>query len=174
VGDNYGGGKIAYVLTLNDPGFVAGQTHGFIAAPVDQTTDAGIKWFNGGFWGATAVAMGQGANNTNLIITIAGNTPLANYAAGLASSYRGGGYTDWYLPSRNELDKLYENRVLIGNNFATTGSILSYWTSSQNGTLNSNNITSGISYAFVQFFTDGYKSDASISNYRRVRAIRSF
>eukprot|EP01035_Chromulina_nebulosa_P028836 gene28836-38127_t len=36
IGDSYGGGKIAYILQSGDPGYVAGETHGLIAATTDQ------------------------------------------------------------------------------------------------------------------------------------------
>lgn len=35
IGDNYGGGKVAYIFRQGDPGYVAGQTHGLIAAKGD-------------------------------------------------------------------------------------------------------------------------------------------
>jgi len=185
VGQSYGGGKVAYIFTSSDPGYVAGQTHGLIAAESDQTTDAvNVKWFpSSSFYGATAISLGQGALNTITIIAAAsgaGTTDLSSYAAGLASNYRGGGYSDWYLPSKEELNKLYINRASIGG-FANTGN-LTYWSSSQKGSIDFTNFTSfakGISSAWLQFFftgssSEGTQSDLGITNTRRVRAIRSF
>ena len=185
VGQSYGGGKVAYVFTSSDPGYVAGQTHGLIAAESDQSTDLGVKWFpNSAFYGATAISLGQGSFNTLSIITAAtaASADLSSYAAGLASSYSGGGYTDWYLPSKEELNKLYGNRAAIGG-FATTGTIATYWSSSQKGSLNYSSLEKlllGISSAYQQFFftyngnSGGTQSDLGITNTRRVRAIRSF
>jgi len=177
IGDSYGGGKVAYIFTSSDPGYIAGQTHGLIAAISDQTTDAvNVKWFpTSSFYGATAISFGQGSFNTLSIITAAGTASLSSYAAGLASSYRGGGYSDWYLPSKEELNKLYINRASIGG-FAISGT-LTYWSSSQNGSINFTNFTTfanGITSGWLQNFSDGTQSDTNISNTRRVRAVRTF
>jgi hypothetical protein len=180
VGDSYGGGIVAYIFVPGDIGYVAGQTHGLIAAIVDQTTSAGVKWFPSTFYDITRTLLGQGLANTISIIAASGGSSLTSYAAGLASSYNGGGYSDWYLPSKDELNKLYQNRAAIGN-FATSG-IAAYWSSSQKGTFNFKDFTEyakGITSAWVQlFFTDGdvggTQKDLGISNLRRVRAVRVF
>ncbi len=185
VGDSYGGGKVAYIFTSTDLGYVAGQTHGLIAAVADQTTDAGIPWFPDKFYGATVTALGLGLPNTISIIAAAvvlGKTDLSTYAAGLANNYKGGGYNDWFLPSRDELNKLFINRAAIGG-FATTGTMATYWSSSQKGSMNFSTFTTftnGISSAYQQFFfayngnSEGTQTDLGISNLRRVRAVRIF
>lgn len=53
--------------------------------------------------GAIGTAIGTGFSNTNTIITSQGII-ATNYAAGLVRAYTGGGYTDWYLPSKEELN----------------------------------------------------------------------
>jgi hypothetical protein len=113
IGNAYQGGKVAYIFHLGDPGYVAGQTHGLIAARADQST--GIRWYNGAYTatGATATALGTGFSNTDMIIGKQG-TPATSYAAGVARAYHGGGYTDWYLPSKDELNKLYLRQAAIG------------------------------------------------------------
>jgi len=107
VGDSYQGGKVAYILVSGDPGYVAGQTHGLIAASSDQST--GIQWYNGSYTvtGATATALGTGNDNT---VTIFNNQGAGNYAAKLCYDLVLGGYDDWFLPSKDELDKLYINK----------------------------------------------------------------
>jgi hypothetical protein len=181
VGDSYGGGIVAYIFVPGDIGYVAGQTHGLIAAISDQTTEAGIRWFPGIFYDVTQTFLGQGFANTISIIASSGTASLTNYAAGLANSFRGGGYSDWYLPSKDELAKLYQNRVAIGN-FATSG-IAAYWSSSQKGSFNFKDFVEyakGISSAWVQLFFEsggelaGTIKDLGISNARRVRAVRVF
>ncbi|MBZ0241851.1 MAG: DUF1566 domain-containing protein, partial [Bacteroidales bacterium] len=67
-------------------------------------------------------------------------------------------YDDWYLPSKDELNKLYLSKDLIGG-FAATW----YWNSSEYGI-----------YAWIQKFSDGFQyfSDKNYAVY--VRAVRAF
>jgi hypothetical protein len=159
-GDSYGGGKIAYVFVSGDPGYVSGQIHGLIAATEDQST--GIQWYNGSITttGATATALGTGLANTNKIIAAQG--PIAtNYAAGLARAYNGGGFTDWFLPSKDELDKLYLNKDAL--NFSA--GIIDYWSSTEDRAY----------YGWAKDFYSGNWSDfyKSIAT-PNVRAVRYF
>jgi hypothetical protein len=133
IGDVYGGGKLAYLLQSGDPGYDPNVAHGLIAANADGNAGVEINWNNpnGGYanhtTGATATALGTGLANTNLIITANGG--MGGYAAYMSTYYTGGGYTDWYLPSKDELNKLYINNVAIGGFNLNNG--IYYWTSSE-------------------------------------------
>jgi hypothetical protein len=163
IGMPYRGGVIAYIFQYGDPGYVSSETHGIIAATADQSTQ--IVWAVSAYEstsvpGGTGSALGTGSVNTDRII--AQNGAGTTYAAGLARAYTGGGYGDWYLPSLNELNKLYLNRVAVGG-FADS----LYWSSSQNSP----------NTAWIQNFGDGsqyndYKS--GVYGNERVRAVRSF
>ena len=163
VGTAYKGGTIAYILQSGDPGYVSGEYHGLIAAANDQTS---APWSpNTESTGATGTALGTGLANTNKIISTHGGTAGSyTYAAGICADYSvtegGVKYDDWYLPSKDELNKMYINRNKIGG-FATNF----YWSST------------GLDYdgAWVQDFSNGDQYYYGNGNYAgRVRAVRAF
>jgi len=171
IGQSYQGGIVAYVLVSGDPGYDATTQHGLIAATSDQSRS--IDWdiltefyytTQGTNRGAIGTAIGTGFSNTNTIIASQGKI-ASKYAAGLARAYNGGGYTDWYLPSKDELNKLYLNRVAIGG--FISGSNGNYWSSTENQAQPNNS-------AWLQYFENGgqqsFEKDIKIN----VRAIRSF
>ncbi|MDB9888432.1 fibronectin type III domain-containing protein [Polaribacter sp.] len=134
VGEFYQGGVVFYLFVEGETGYVAGETHGLIAAVSDQSS--GIRWYNGSYSTiGTASAIGTGSANTTAIISAQGATETS-YAAGLARAYTGGGYTDWFLPSKDELNKMYTNRATINTTAAAnSGSDFVsdyYWSSTEN------------------------------------------
>jgi hypothetical protein len=135
VGDVYQGGKVAYILVNGDPGYDATTQHGLIAASSDQgrfifwdRLTGSFPSYQGTNRGATGTTIGTGFSNTSNIIASQGII-ATNYAAGVARAYTGGGYTDWYLPSKDELNKLYLNRVAIGGFISNSNGL--YWSSSE-------------------------------------------
>lgn len=159
IGDPYGGGIVAYILQDGDPGYISGELHGIIAAAADQSR--GIQWFNGSniTTGATGTAIGTGLANTDLIIRMQGD---GSYAAQICADLVEGGYNDWYLPSQDELSKLYLNSAIIGG-FST--SFKFYWSSTELTSTKANS----------QFFYSNLKSSQNkYSSSVYVRAIRAF
>jgi hypothetical protein len=168
VGNFYQGGVIFYLFEAGDTGYVAGETHGLIAAVADQSS--GIRWYKGSYstTGATATAIGAGSANTDTIITVQGATETS-YAAGLARAYTGGGYTDWFLPSKDELIKMYLKKGDInttalangGSNFAT----VYYWSSTEAGKYD----------AWIKFFSNANSQGFGDKSFTyNVRAVRAF
>jgi hypothetical protein len=160
VGTSYQGGKIFYVFQSGDPGYVAGQTHGLIAAISDQGSSA--SWGCYGSKITTSESLGSGSTNTTSIIGGCGHSDIA---AKRARAHNGGGYTDWYLPSKVELYQLYLNRNSIGGFNGT------YWSSSEGPTNNAYNYV--YYYNFSSETQDTYNwQDKNIPF--KVRAIRTF
>ncbi len=105
IGDTAFGGIIFYLDST--------KRHGFVCALNHQAVNIG--WFvsGGGYIypdntvfisGAVDTAVGAGASNTDAIIRALGQ---GNYAAMVCRNYNGGGFTDWFLPSKNELELMY-------------------------------------------------------------------
>ncbi len=85
----------------------------------------------------------------------------ADHPAGNWTATRSiGGFSDWYLPARDELNLLYTNKssAPAGEGFAA----VSFWSSTD----------VNAAYACVQFFTSGAFSIASKISVFRVRAVR--
>jgi hypothetical protein len=149
IGDAYQGGIAFYI----DPS----GNHGLLAASSDQSRS--VVWFNGSFVDTGATSPEDGSANTDLIITTQGNT--GEYAAKICRDYRGGGFSDWYLPSQRELNFLFATKAEIGgfgNNI--------YWTSSQQA----------VGEIWVQDFETGeqHLDNASDGANVAVRAVRKY
>jgi hypothetical protein len=153
-GQSYQGGIIAYIFQSGDSGFISGETHGLITTTSNQST--GTQWGCSGTSISTSTSFGTGQNNTTSIVN---GCFTASIAARICNDLVSGGYSDWYLPSYYELQKLYSNRTVIGG-FSSTY----YWSSSQS--------TSTSAYGI--YFFNGSTTNTSKTSTAYVRAIRKF
>jgi len=147
VGQLVGGGKVFYVDCT-------GQ-HGLIASTVDL---GAVAWgCSTTLIGTTSAAYGTGAANTTAILAGCATRPNC---ASEASSYTGGGFTDWYLPSQAELLLLMAQGSIFG-----FGNAVTYASSTENSI---NNVS-------ADYWNGSVVSSAAVKTYAiQVRAIRSF
>ena len=120
IGQNYGGGIIFYLDKT-------GQ-HGLIAPPVDQSTGMpfnGVRWgCTGNFLNITDTSLGSGKSNTDLMLSKCSDSPTA---ASLCDTCQYGGFSDWYLPSKQELDILDSRASIVGGGL----DVNAHWSSSE-------------------------------------------
>jgi hypothetical protein len=94
-----------------------------------------LKWApNGENIAGTSTSIASGQQNTESIVAILG--AVNSYAALPAQNYSLGGYSDWYLPSRDELVQMREGLFTLNLGAFTTGA--AYWSSSQDQTFPAN------------------------------------
>jgi hypothetical protein len=149
IGDNGPAGGIIFYIT--DAGF-----HGLEAAPVDQGIAAWGCTGNS-ISGAQSTAVGTGAANTAAIVA---GCSEANTAAKVADAYVLNGFTDWYLSSKDELNLLYGQKVVVGGFTA-----VNYWSSTEFEAVG----------AWGYEFEGGTPEGGGFKNLlRQVRAVRDF
>lgn len=149
IGDTYAGGIIFYL---------DGSGGGLVAAPSDQSSD--ILWGgHGTYIEGTSTDVGTGAANTTAIVDRLGS---GTYAARICYDLPFNGYSDWFLPSREELNLMHQNLHQAG-----IGDFVDdyYWSSSDYNPYS----------AWHQNFDNGHQVNANkYNNNDRVRAVRAF
>ncbi len=109
LGQQIFGGTIGYFFNSGDTGYVEGQQHGIIITNDDVCYNC--RWGNASISISTSTLIGQGYNNTVNIVA-ADVTSVANLCYDLSLS----GYTDWFLPSKDELYAIYLNKNITNIN----------------------------------------------------------
>ncbi|MDC0108002.1 DUF1566 domain-containing protein, partial [Flavobacteriaceae bacterium] len=178
VGDFRDGGVVFHLFVDGETGYVEGETHGLIAAVEDQST--AVPWqadyiarndYMASLYevtGATGTAIGTGSTNTTTIIGVLDDIGERPYAAGIARAYNGGGFNDWFLPSKFELSKMRGKREIINTTAAENGgsdfgSEL-YWSSTE--------VSQDLAYRRYTYGSRSQEYHKSTASY--VRAIRAF
>jgi hypothetical protein len=151
IGLSYQGGIIFYL---------DGSGGGLIAAPTDQSSGAQWGCLGTEISGADGIAIGTGAQNT---IDIEAGCPTAGTAAYICANLVLSGYTDWFLPSKDELNLMYQN-IGQGNalGLGNVGNMIpeTYWSSTE---------INAYDASCLSCFTN-FNKDVN----RRVRAVRAF
>lgn len=123
-----------------------------------------IEWgcTNTSVAGASGTAIGTGKTNTAAIIAANCGPQTAGHkvAAKLASEYTGGGYSDWFLPSFDEIVEVYNQQDSVPDLTKNDD----YWTSTQTSSTTAYGLNIGASYMI-----SGNKYSTNM-----VRPIRSF
>jgi hypothetical protein len=146
-----GGGKVFYVApsSFTSTGSACGTACKYLeaapvvwiqnATPAGQTNcqtagtisnDPQCAWSDNidtRIW-STGTGIGKGYANTSAMITQSGSKGKAGT---VARAFQGGGKTDWFLPSKDELNQMFVNKAAIGD---VTSEV--YWSSSENLSIN--------------------------------------
>lgn len=155
LGEEFGGGIIYYLYKDS-----FGVERGLI---VSETELANIE-YQSSFLLINADRTEDGSYNTNLMVNSL-ISPAANYVDGLTN----GGFNDWYLPSIDELNLLFNHRFHVQKTLRNGGGTLltkteTYWSSTET--------TSTTAYGFE--FGTGFQLNNGKDTKYLVRAIRAF
>ncbi|NND31088.1 MAG: DUF1566 domain-containing protein [Saprospiraceae bacterium] len=138
--------------------------HGLAADTANLSTS--IRWYGGTFGNTQAKGDGPFAGEMNTAIIISSQVAIGDdgntYASRLCAELQKGGYGDWYLPSKEELNLMYTNLHLASlGGFAGE----SYWSSTEG--------TSG-GTAWAHNFEHGGQNTLDADDNYHVRAVRAF
>ncbi len=166
VGDYAQGGIIFWVDET-------GQ-HGLVCAKLDQSSN--VRWYAGtnGYTQASGDGPFAGEMNTSIIISahVAIGDDNSPYAARICNKLQitegGKTYGNWYLPSKEELNLMYQNRAIINTTATAIGGSSfaddTYWSSTE---LNN-------AVAYVQDLSNGNQFFETKNLKFSVRAVRAF
>ena len=167
IGQSYAGGIIFY---LDDTG-----EHGLVSADIDQQNinDGGFQYNQcpiGTFF-ETDTIIGSGAQNTTNIISACNTTSNVAY---ICDNLVLNGYDDWFLPSKDELNLMFQNLRNNGlGNFVSGSCIVTYASSSnKNGRLQFFSIL--FDSTCGRGIGDFYDFNIRNSNGTNIRATRAF
>lgn len=150
------------------------RQHGLVCAKEDQSTS--IRWNAGTIGNTHAKGDGPFSGEVNTVIIITSQVAIGDdgspYAARICNEFKTTEgektYGDWYLPSKEELDLIYQNKAIIDASATTAGGSAiaadRYWSSTEDTHY----------YAWSQSFGNGTQIVNGKSATRRVRAVRAF
>jgi hypothetical protein len=119
-------------------------------------------------WATTAPESNTSLGLTNATVGQSQSATLAGYATALAAQFcenmTYAGYTDWYLPARQELNLLYQNSADIGGFVFSSSS--TYWSSTES--------YSHATVAWTFYLPNGFTSTSTRTLAYYVRCVRRF
>jgi len=157
-----GGGKIFYLI---EKGFSVtvdkiSETCYYLEASPDNIDVA--EWSSTQAIQNTEAAIGTGKQNTKFIADKLNRLDLKNwFAAQICDEYENNGFSDWFLPSKDELNQLYINRNYVNDILQDE-----YWSSTQYGIRDS--------AWFQSFYAEGNQAVGPLRTGKQVRAVRVF
>lgn len=161
-GEKYGGGIVLHIFQPNEKGYIPGETHGIIVAEKDLHGLRSFGLIGVNLTGITSSDIGYGKSNTEAIIEA---YPDSASAAKFCSEVKINYYDDWYLPSINELNLIFEKRQSLGTFSADYTS--HYWASTAYDDANS-------SGAFSRFFSTSAICIKNRNELFHIRPVRYF
>ena len=115
IGEAYGGGYYAGQISMTQDG---NPTHWLIVAPLSTGQSSGLKYDSTNSSG-NPTSSNDGPENTATLVAAGSTREAATFCAGLSI----GGYTDWYMPSQDELEVMYYNlKPSTTSNYTSWGS----------------------------------------------------
>ncbi len=160
IGEEFGGGVVFHLWKD-----AQGVEHGLIVDKTDLSTSQ--VWSNIELSiGASAQSSWDGLSNSNAIVGQAGHT---SSASALCLNSTNGGQSDWYLPSVQELNMLWNNYYTVARSLtqisgATQLQPASYWSSAE--------FVGNVAWGF--YFLGGDADYATKGSTSYVRAVRAF
>ena len=162
IGEEFGGGVVFHLWKD-----AQGVEHGLIVDKTDLST--GQYWSNISSTLIGAQSSWDGLSNSNAIVGQAGHT---SSASALCLNSTNGGQSDWYLPSIQELNMLWNNYYTVARSLtqisgATQLQLDYYWSSTEYVNNSAWAFTLGLGGA-------GVRTKYSNNAYFYVRAVRAF
>ena len=155
LGDIGPGGGLVFLIS-------GGLTYEMAPKKWSGASDPNIAWCNvtnTDITGAAGTATGTGSANTTDI-----QAACTSGAAVSAGAYAGGGQSDWFLPSQDTLNAMYNYKGSIVDTATYGFSNSEYWTSTEDG----------VFWAWTQQFSLGTRLGLLKSRTYSVRPVRAF
>jgi hypothetical protein len=163
IGEQFGGGVIFHLFKD-----AQGVEHGLIVDKTDLSTNQVWSNRDTSLIGASAQSSWDGLSNSNAIVGQAGHT---SSAAALCLNSTNSGQSDWYLPSIQELNMLWNNYYTVARSISQIagatqlGNNSYYWSSSEDYANSAWNFS---------FYDGGANDYANKNGPNYVRAVRAF